>query len=101
MVRIKFSKGKQRKFFDRVLELLNCPSLRELIARGIDADYSSLKNYYSERRTIPENLFNSLCEISKLDKTSFSSKKISEHWGQIKGGKISKRKKIKHGPAKN
>jgi hypothetical protein len=90
-MKIKFQKGKQRQFIDNVLKILNCPSLKELINRGIEINYSSLKNYYCERRLLPKELFNTLCEISKINKNTFIFNEISDNWGQIKGGKISKR----------
>lgn len=90
-MRIKFSKGKQREFFKKILENINCPSLRELINRGIDVNYSTLKNYYSEERLIPEYLFNELIEISSLNRDNFNFELIEENWGKIKGGKISRK----------
>ena len=47
MKRIKFKKGKQKKFLELILEKINCPSLRELINRGFDIPYSTLKNYFN------------------------------------------------------
>ncbi len=90
-MRIKFRKGKQREFIDRVLRVCACPSLRELINRGIDVDHSSLKSYYSERRLLPKGLFEVLCELSDMNKDYFDFREIDENWGQVKGGKISKR----------
>jgi hypothetical protein len=92
MSRIKFKKGKQREFIEKVLEKINCPSLRELINRGIDVNYSTLKNYFNEDRLIPEILFNELIEISGFNKKDFYFEIIEENWGQISGGKKSKRK---------
>jgi hypothetical protein len=89
--RIKFQKGEQRKFIQEVLKRINCPSLKELGNR-LDINYSTLKNYYIEERSISDELFNSLIRLSGLSKNNFNVEIISEHWGQIKGGKISKRK---------
>ena len=91
MLRVKFQKGEQRKFIQEVLNRINCPSLRELINRGIDINYSTLKNYFNEDRLMPEEFFNELIEISGLNKNNFTFEFINEHWGQIKGGKISRR----------
>jgi hypothetical protein len=89
--RIKFSKGEQKKFIFEVLRIINCPSLKELGNR-LDINYSTLKNYYSEERLLPEELFTSFIRLSGLSKNKFNFELIGEHWGQIKGGKISKRK---------
>ena len=92
-MRIKFQKGEQRKFIQLVLERINCPSLRELINRGIEINYSSLKNYFCEERLIPEELFNELIEMGNLNKEDFGFELVGEHWGQVRGGKISRRMK--------
>lgn len=91
MARIKFKKIFQRKFIDEVLNKTNCPSLRELIRRGFDVNYQTLKSYYSENRNLPEELFNSLCEFAKIDKKKLKFEIVEENYGQIKGGKKSKR----------
>ncbi len=97
MRRVKFRKGMQRKFLRNILEKINCPSLRELIKRGFDINYSTLKNYYNESRLLPEDFFVSLCEIGIIDYSKLKINYLKENFGQIKGGKISK----KNGPAKN
>ncbi|MGY4884622.1 MAG: hypothetical protein ACP5NZ_03530 [Nanobdellota archaeon] len=91
MSRIKFRKGEQRKFLQEAMKRINCPSLRELINRGIDVNYSTLKNYYAEERLIPEALFNELIGLSELNKRDFEFELINDNWGQVKGGKISKK----------
>ncbi len=91
-MRIIFKKGKQKEFIKKVLESTGSPSLRELINRGIDVKYPSLKNYSSERRFLSSQLFEELLNISKLDKNSFSFELRDENFGQILGGKKSKRK---------
>ncbi len=73
------------------MKRINCPSLRELINRGIDVNYSTLKNYYAEERLIPEALFNELIGLSELNKRDFEFELINDNWGQVKGGKISKK----------
>ncbi len=91
-MRIKFnSKGKQREFIKLVLEKINCPSLRELINRGVDVNYSTLKNYFTESRLIPEEFFNELIELSGLNKEDFEFSIVSDNWGQVVGGKKSKK----------
>jgi len=56
MERVKFKKGKQKEFFDKAIQTLNCTTLKDLLQYGIDTTYSSLKNYYTERRLMPRNL---------------------------------------------
>jgi len=89
-MRIRFKKGEQRKFIKRVIEKINCPSLRELINRGIEVNYSTLKNYYNEERLLSDKLFYELIEISELNKNELDFNIINENWGQVKGGKKSK-----------
>ena len=88
-MRIKFKKGKQREFFNEVLQNLACPSLRELINRGINVNYSTLKNYFSEARLMPESLYKELCHLSKIDEKRFEVEFVGNFWGQVKGGKKS------------
>jgi hypothetical protein len=90
MLRVKFKEKEQRKFMQEVLKRINCPSLRELGNR-LTINYSTLKNYFNEERCLPENLFNDLCYISKINKNELNIKFLEENWGQIKGGKISKK----------
>lgn len=85
-MRIKFKKGEQRKFIEEVLKKLNSPSVRELSSR-LYFNYSSLKNYYSECRLIPEIFFENLCLISGINKDKLKFEIIEDNWGQIKGGK--------------
>ncbi len=89
-MRIKFRKGQQRKFLQKVLEKVDSPSLREL-SRRIDVNYSSLKNYYVEARFLSESLFNDLCYLAKFDLNLIKFEKLGMNWGQIKGGKKGKR----------
>ena len=113
MTRIKFQKGKsqgddlkigqdlknrrpQREFLKKVLEKTNCPSLIELINRGFDISYSTLKNYFNESRSLPENLFNDLCNFANIDKKDLTFVILENNWGQSKGGKISRKFKLKN-----
>ena len=90
-MRLKFSKGKQKEFLKKVMEKINCPSLKELENRLVGVFYSSLKNYFSERRTLSQELFEDLCELANLDENNFSFEILDENWGQSKGGKISRK----------
>ena len=91
MKRIKFRKGMQKKFLNLVLEKINCPSLRELINRGFSVSYSSLKNYYSERRLLPKELFLDLCYVAKINPENLNIKFLNKNWGQVIGGKTGKK----------
>lgn len=86
MNRIKFQKGEQRIFLKKVLMELNCPFLRALNQFGFDIPYSTLKNYFVESRLLPENFFNDLCYLAKIDKTEINFEIITRNWGQILGG---------------
>lgn len=90
-MRIKFPHDQQREFMKKVISRINCPSLRELINRGIEVNYSTLKNYYSEERCLSEELFNELIDISGLNRNEFDFEIIDEHWGQVNGGKKSRK----------
>ena len=92
MGRIKFKKGKQRKFLDLAVEKLNSPSVRGILQFGFEVPYSTLKNYYNESRLLSEDLFEDICEIALIDKGKLEFEMVDENWGRIKGGKISKRK---------
>ncbi len=108
-MRVRFSRGKQRKFIDRVLERIMAPSLRKLKQYGIDANYQTLKSYYNENRTLPLELFEDLCKLAgvreirdfpehpenqnvkqgflEIDKHSVKFKLLNDNWGRVKGGK--------------
>lgn len=91
-MRIRFLKrGHQRVFLDLVIESLNSPSLSGLLQFGFDLKYSSLKNYYSERRLMSMDLILEMCEVAKLDFDSLEVEEVGENWGQIKGGKVGRR----------
>jgi hypothetical protein len=92
-MRIKFTKGNQRKFLQEILVQLNCPSLRAFKQFGFDIPYSTLKNYFNESRTLPEIFFNELCSFSKFNKINLNFKIEKDNFGQIIGGKKSKKKK--------
>ena len=86
-MRIKFVKGEQRKFLDLVIERLNAPSLRGILQFGFDVPYSTLKNYYNESRLLPEDFFESLCDVANLDKSELEYEFVEENWGKILGGR--------------
>ena len=89
--RILFHKGMQRKFLELVIERLQCFSLRGILQFGFDIPYSTLKNYYTERRLLPLTLFESLCHLAKIDVKSLKIQYVSSNWGQVLGGKSEKR----------
>jgi hypothetical protein len=89
--RVKFYRRfEQRKFLDLVVTRLNCVSLRGILQYGFDMPYSSLKNYYIERRFLPRGFFESLCHLAKIDINKTRVKYIPGNWGQVKGGKAYK-----------
>ena len=71
MSRIKFREGEQRKFLIEVLKKLNCPTLRAFNQFGFEIPYSTWKNYFSEARLLPEELFNQICFLSKVEKYQY------------------------------
>jgi hypothetical protein len=86
MKRVKFKQGEQRKFLEKVLKELNCPSLRALNQFGFEVSYSTLKNYFIEARMLPEDFFNDLCYLAKINKKYLNFKLLNENWGQVLGG---------------
>lgn len=93
MSRVRFAKGEQRNFLKKVLKVLNCPSLKELNNRGFDISYSTLKNYYAEKRLLPLSFFQDLCSLAKINPKDFDVFILEDNFGQVLGGKKSKRKK--------
>ena len=91
-MRIRFRKGRQRKFLDLVVEKLSSPSVRGILQFGLEVPYSTLKNYYNESRLLPEELFSDLCELARIDKKDLDFEVVEDNWGRVKGGKIGKRK---------
>lgn len=89
--RIMFKKGKQRKFLDLAISRLKCVSLRGILQFGFNIPYSSLKNYYVERRLLPNSFFMDICRIAKIDIDKLNIKRINGNWGQVKGGEKSRR----------
>ncbi len=87
MVRIKFRKGMQRKFLENAVDKLSSPSLRRLTQYGLKVNYQTLKSYFNENRTMPEDLFLDICTLLKIDPKLVRVKYLKEHWGQSKGGK--------------
>jgi len=87
MTRVKFRKGQQRRFLQKVIENLNSPSLRGIRQFGLKVNYQTLKSYYNENRTLPEDFFRDLCVLAKVDEKSLGIVYLKENWGQRKGGK--------------
>jgi hypothetical protein len=86
-MRIKFKKGRQRKFIQKVLLNLHSPSLRALKQYGISTKYQTLKSYFSENRTLPKDFFDNLCELSGIDEKEIKFELLDDNWGNVKGGK--------------
>lgn len=88
--RVLFKKHEQRKFLNLVIKKLDCISLRGILQFGFDIPYSSLKNYYIERRLLPKSFFLDLCYLAKIDSESLDVEYVKGNWGQIKGGRKKK-----------
>jgi hypothetical protein len=86
-MRVQFRKGQQRKFIELVLKNSSSPSLRSLISRGFDISYSTLKCYYSEKRTLPLELFRDFCIFANLREEDFEFNLLDDNWGKVLGGK--------------
>jgi hypothetical protein len=86
-MRVKFRKGQQRRFLQRVLLNIGCPSLRSIRERGFGINYQTLKSYFFENRTLPEDLVDDLCFLGKIDKKSLKVIYLKDNWGQAKGGR--------------
>jgi hypothetical protein len=82
MVRVKFRKGMQRKFIDLVILGARSPSLRGLLQFGLKVGYSTLKSYYNENRTLPEDLFEDLKEEKILKLLIFGNLKVVKRVGR-------------------
>ncbi|OYT36299.1 hypothetical protein B6U91_01525 [Candidatus Pacearchaeota archaeon ex4484_71] len=91
-MRVRFKKGEQRRFLKNVLGNVNCPSLRELCNRLVGVNYASLKNYFTERRSLPYDLFQDFVEMSGINKGNFDFLLEEDFSGQRKGGMASKRR---------
>jgi len=92
MDRVLFKSGEQRKFLDLIISQLGSISLRGILQFGFEVKYSSLKNYYTERRMIPKDFFEELCYLAKVSVEDLDVEYVAENIGQIKGGRVSKRK---------
>jgi len=86
-MRIKFRKGRQREFIQKVLLNLHSPSLRSLNQFGFEVNYQTLKSYFSENRTLPKDFFDDLCELSGIDEKEIKFELLDDNWGKVKGGK--------------
>ena len=93
MERTQFKDGKQKEFLEKVMLKVDAPSIRSLLQFGFKTNYSSLKNYSSERRLLPEDLVDDFCFVAKINKDDLDFELRESNWGQKKGGKKSKRKK--------
>lgn len=100
MRRVLFKKGKQREFLDLVKTKLNSTSIRGLLQFGLDIPYSTLKNYYSEHMSLPQDLFDNICHLSKINPHDLEISYLEENWGQVKGGKNGIKTTIKRYPKK-
>jgi len=90
-MRTKFKKGEQRNFLDLVIERLNCVSLKGILQFGLNTSYDCLKNYYTERRLLPENIFDDLCYLAKINRNDLGIIYLNDNWGQVRGGNLKRK----------
>ena len=91
-MRIRFlNKGGQRAFLDLVIEKIRAPSLRGLLQFGFDVKYSTLKNYYVEKRLMSKDLVLEFCGIAGIDFGGLKVEEDGENWGKVLGGKVRRR----------
>jgi hypothetical protein len=84
-MRIKFlKKGDQRKFIKKVLNNLNCPSLRAFEQFGLEVNYSTMKNYFSEARFLSKEIFDKMVYLGKINKEDLIFEILEDYWGQKK-----------------
>lgn len=95
-MRIKFNNLAQKDFLEIVRIKLRSPSTSSILQFGFSTTLSALKNYNSGRRLIPVRLFNEMIYLAKLDVAQFDFNLVEANWGQIKGGKCSKRGSLKN-----
>jgi len=84
--------GNQRKFLFLILKKTDCPSIKELSNRFLGVSYSAWRNYFSEIRLLPLNLFEELCKFANVKKENFKFEELKNNWGQVVGGKKGKRR---------
>ncbi len=77
-------------FLNLCCEKLDTPNIVSLLQFGIDCSLSALKNYYIERRLLPEEVFVELCHLAKIDFADLKFERLDDNWGKVKGGKIGK-----------
>lgn len=93
-MRVKFEdRYGQKKFLNLVLKNLSCPSISAFDQFGFEIPYSTMKNYFSELRFLPKELFDNLCYLAKINPEDLKISFLDESWGKSKGGKKSKKKK--------
>jgi len=94
VMRLKFSKGKQKEIIDSLKKDSSWRQLSNLL--GLSEGYlrNELKN---EQRLLSDKTYRKICNILKTDFDKFIIEKLNENWGQSKGGTIStgKTKKVK------
>ena len=84
-------KNGQKKFMKNVLVKTNCPTIRDFEQFGLEVPYSTMKNYFSEDRLLSKDLFDKLLHLSKINQSSLNIIFLEDNWGQVKGGRKSKR----------
>ena len=85
--RLKFIEGKQKELFEKYMEYCGVSSQREL-AKLLEVNRSTLKNWMNERLTLPCVIFEKICfefkEANEFNK--FITQSLPDNWGAKKGG---------------
>ena len=85
-MRIRFKDGELKNFINELIINENI-TLREL-SSVLSVNYSTMKNFYQETRTVPYNIIEDMCKKYRLDfPYNQIEKELLNNWGQIKGGK--------------
>ena len=82
--RVRLNKGLQRKIILSISQ--KAGSIRKL-AIGMGTPYSTFKNYVTEDRLLPENLFSNLLKLYEGPKKGLKISYLNSNWGRSIGGK--------------
>jgi len=85
--RVKFEKGEQKIFISTATNNLSLKKFCETYGQTINLNYSSFKDYFQERKTLPMTVFQLLCEYSNIDTSKYNYKIIPANWWQSSAGK--------------
>lgn len=85
MDRVVFYKHNQKEFMHSVCKNL---SLKEFIRKHqLKIKYTTFRDYYSGKRSLPLDLFQALCKIGGRNQNNLDIKIKPKNWGAVEGGK--------------